>query len=153
METLGGMFSRYARFFAARGAKVVINDVSAEAAQAVVDEIVKGMSSHQSSLQHLSISYQEVERLLLHQDPLQTVARLLLRPWRLLVLSMYLSITLAFSVSFWQSRMRASQAYSIRWQIVQEYVGSGLGSRNRGTPEGCLLLYKGLLALVQAAKG
>lgn len=80
METLGGMFSRYARFFAARGAKVVINDVSAEAAQAVVDEIVKGMRSHQSSLQHLSISYQAVERLLLHRDPLQTVARLLLRP-------------------------------------------------------------------------
>jgi multifunctional beta-oxidation protein len=31
----------YARFFAARGAKVVINDVSAQAAQAVVDEITK----------------------------------------------------------------------------------------------------------------
>ncbi|WVR05503.1 hypothetical protein IAU60_002521 [Kwoniella sp. DSM 27419] len=31
----------YARFFGARGAKVVINDVSAQAAQAVVDEITK----------------------------------------------------------------------------------------------------------------
>ncbi|KAK8869455.1 hypothetical protein IAR55_000019 [Kwoniella newhampshirensis] len=31
----------YARFFAARGAKVVINDVSPQAAQAVVDEIIK----------------------------------------------------------------------------------------------------------------
>ncbi|ORY22582.1 peroxisomal hydratase-dehydrogenase-epimerase [Naematelia encephala] len=31
----------YARFFAARGSKVVVNDVSAQAAQAVVDELVK----------------------------------------------------------------------------------------------------------------
>lgn len=32
----------YSRFFAERGAKVVVNDVSAEAAQKVVDEINKG---------------------------------------------------------------------------------------------------------------
>jgi multifunctional beta-oxidation protein len=34
--------TRYAHFFASRGSSVVVNDVSAQAAQAVVDEIKKG---------------------------------------------------------------------------------------------------------------
>jgi hypothetical protein len=39
------LISRYSKFYAARGAKVVVNDVSAQAAQAVVDEIKKGKPS------------------------------------------------------------------------------------------------------------
>lgn len=49
--------------------------------------------------------------------------------------------------------LRACRTFSIRRQIVQEYVRPGLGPSNRGAPKGCLLLYQGLLAFVQAAKG
>lgn len=38
----GGIGKGYAHFFGARGAKVVINDVSAKSAQEAVDEIKQG---------------------------------------------------------------------------------------------------------------
>lgn len=47
---------RYSLFFASRGANVVVNDINEDAAQKVVDEIVKGPSMVASMWRTLTVS-------------------------------------------------------------------------------------------------
>lgn len=49
--------SSYSLLFASRGANVVVNDFNAEAAQKVVDEIVKGMSLVHKLTAHRALTH------------------------------------------------------------------------------------------------
>lgn len=163
----------YAQLFASRGANVVVNDVSKDAADKVVASITKGICQQSiriASHTHVSQLEARPSRTLPllqmeHQSYKQQLPNSVASVSSLTMLGYYgLSLkllVLPYLCSLGQlgteQRQEASplkKHQSLLDQCIclyvqfQEYVGSRVGHGSVGTPQRSILLYKGCLALL-----